>query len=71
MAAPPHINFTSLKDIQDEDEQKDARKTLNDNAQIIDVKRLIELKSGKVIFEESNVMYSFCFSLKEVSFCLQ
>ena len=71
MAATPHINFTSLKDIQDEDEQKDARKTLNDNAQIIDVKRLIELKSGKVIFEESNVMYSFCFSLKEVSFCLQ
>ena len=48
MAATPHINFTSLKDIQDEDEQKDARKTLNDNAQIIDVKRLIELKSGKV-----------------------
>ena len=48
MAAAPHINFTSLKDIQDEDEQKDARKTLNDNAQIIDVKRLIELKSGKV-----------------------
>ena len=48
MAAPPHINFTSLKDIQDPDEQKDARNTMNDNAQIIDVKRLIELKSGKV-----------------------
>ena len=49
MATPPHINFTSLKDIQDPDEQKDViRNNMNDNAQIIDVKRLIELKSGKV-----------------------
>ena len=48
--AAPHINFTSLKDIQDPDEQqKDViRNNMNDNAQIIDVKRLIELKSGKV-----------------------
>ena len=54
-----HINFTSLKDIQDSEdgkEGKEGRNNINDNAQIIDVKRLIELKSGKVIFEESNVM---------------
>ena len=48
-----HINFTSLKDIQDSEdgkEGKEGKNNINDNAQIIDVKRLIELKSGKVIF---------------------
>ena len=45
-----HINFTSLKDIQDSEDGKEGRNNINDNAQIIDVKRLIELKSGKVVF---------------------